>query len=226
MWLVLAFPQRQRRAPVAGPGQGPVHVVAQPLAVPAMLDVRRVPVGLLVLGQQLILGRGGADVPGRQCVVDQQRVAAPAVRVAVLVRLGPVQQPPVGQLLHQPRIGVLEEHAADDGHAVLELAVQPDRVHHRQPVGPGDLHVVGAEGRGQVDQAGAVLGSHEVPGQHDVRVRDLDQVERALVGGPKQVLTGEAGGDVPVLAEDLRHQGLGQHHTVPSPAPAGPRAST
>ena len=53
---------------------------------------RRLPVGPLVLGQQLVLDRGGADEPGRQRVVEQRRVAPPAVRVAVLVPLGPEQQ--------------------------------------------------------------------------------------------------------------------------------------
>src|SRR5262249_426478 len=65
----------------------PVPVVAQPLPVPAVLDRRRLPVGPLVLGQQPVLDLGSADEPGRQRVVEQRRVAPPAMRVAVLVRL-------------------------------------------------------------------------------------------------------------------------------------------
>src|SRR3712207_9381062 len=57
-----------------------------------ILDGLGVPVGLLVLGEQLVLDGAGADVPGRLRVVHERRVAAPAVRVAVLVALLAPQQ--------------------------------------------------------------------------------------------------------------------------------------
>ncbi len=76
-----AAPQRQRGAPVPVAGERPVDVVVQPVAVAAVLDVVRVPVRRLVLAQQPVLDRGGADVPGRLRVVEQRGVAAPAVRV-------------------------------------------------------------------------------------------------------------------------------------------------
>ena len=110
-----------------------------------MLDGRRLPVGPLVLGEQLVLDLGGADEPGRQRVVEQRRVAPPAVRVAVLVRLRPEQQPPVGEIPDQRPVGVLEEHPADHRHRVLEPAVRPDGIDHGQSVRPPGLHVVRAE---------------------------------------------------------------------------------
>ena len=94
-------PDRQRRAPVPVAGQRPVDVVVQPVAVAAGLDALGVPVGLLVLGEQLVLDRRRADVPGRLRVVHQRRVAAPAVRIAVLVALLPPQHAALLQVLDQ-----------------------------------------------------------------------------------------------------------------------------
>ena len=81
----LASPDRQRRAPVPVAGQRPVDVVSQPLAVAAPLDRLGVPGRSLVLPQECVLDRRRPDVPGRLCVVEQRRVAAPAMRVGVLV---------------------------------------------------------------------------------------------------------------------------------------------
>src|SRR3712207_7010696 len=83
--------------------------VAQPVAVAAPLDGRRVPVRLLVLGEQPVLDLARPDVPGRLRVVHQWRVAAPAVRVAVLVALLAEQDAALLQVLDQRRVGDLEE---------------------------------------------------------------------------------------------------------------------
>ena len=83
------------------------------------------------------------------------------MRVAVLVPLGAEQQAPVAQVLGQPLVGILEEHPADHRHVVLEPPVRPHRIDHRQPVRPRGLHVIGTEGRRQVDEPGAILRSHE-----------------------------------------------------------------
>src|SRR5690606_35620253 len=71
-----AAPDGQRGAPVAVAGQRPVDVVGQPVAVPAVLDGVREPVGALVLLQQPVLDGRGADVPGRLRVVEHGGVAA------------------------------------------------------------------------------------------------------------------------------------------------------
>ena len=82
-----AAPDGQRRAPVAVPGERPVDVALQPLAEPAVLDVLRMPADALVLPQQHVALRRGADEPGRLGPVDQRGAAPPAVGVAVRVRL-------------------------------------------------------------------------------------------------------------------------------------------
>ena len=155
-----ALPQGQRRAPVPAPRQRPVHVVAQPLAVPAITDGRRVPPRPRVLRQQLILDRGGADVPGRQRIVEQRRAAPPAVRVAVPVRLGP-EQPPRSAEVAISSARRPEEHPADQRQVLVEPAVRPDRVDHRQAVLPPGVQVVRAERGREVHQAGAVVGGDE-----------------------------------------------------------------
>ena len=166
--VLLAAPDRQRGAPVAVAGQRPVDVVVQPVAEAAVLDRVREPVGLLVLLEQAVLDGGGADVPGRLRVVEQRGVAAPAVRVAVLVRDVPEEQAARVEVLGERLVGLLEEDAADERDVLLEGAVGADRVHDRQAVGAADLEVVLTEGGGLVDQARAVLGGDVLGVDHVV----------------------------------------------------------
>ena len=57
-------PDRQRRAPVALAADRPVDVVLQPVAEAAVLDMLGHPVDRLVVRDQPLLLRRGADVPG------------------------------------------------------------------------------------------------------------------------------------------------------------------
>ena len=100
---VRAAPHRQRRAPVALARQRPVDVALQPVAEAPVLDVLGVPVDGLVGGQQAVLDLAGGDVPGGLGVVEQRRVAAPAVRIGVLVALGAQQPVAPAQVLDQVR---------------------------------------------------------------------------------------------------------------------------
>ncbi len=198
--MLAALPDGQRRAPVPGPRQGPVHVVAQPLPVPALLDAGRLPVRPLVLRQQLVLDLGGADVPGRQRVVQQRRMAPPAVRVAVVVEVLAEHQPTLGQVMGQDGVGVGEEHPAHQRHRREEPPIEPDRVDHRQPVGAAHLHVVRTERGRHVHEPGALFGAHEVSGHDHMSVRDFDQAERRAVAGPRQFAALDPGQNMPALA--------------------------
>ena len=102
----LVAPDRQRRAPVALAPERPVDVVLQPAAEAPVLDVLGVPVDGLVGGQQPVLDRGHADVPGRLGVVEQRRAAAPAVRVGVQQALGAEHPPARLEVLDQVGVGV------------------------------------------------------------------------------------------------------------------------
>src|SRR5690606_1197410 len=138
-----------------------------------------------------VADRGGPDVPGRQRVVQQRRVAAPAVRVAVLEVPAAEEQAALAQVFGQDLVGVLEELAADHRHVGLETAVGADRVDHRQAVPLADGHVVGAEGGRLVDQAGAVLDGDVIAQYHVVGAGDVHQGEGAAVGGVLQLGSGE-----------------------------------
>ena len=199
--IVLAAPDRQGSTPVPRSRQRPVDVVAQPVTVATPLDRRRVPVRGLVLSQQFILDRGGPDVPRRQRVVDQRRVAAPAVRVGVLVGHPLEQQPARGKVRHQGLVGVFEELPAHERHVGLEVAIGQHRVDHRQVVVAADREVIGAERGGEVHDAGTIGGGDEVPDDHVMRVRDLHQVERPTVVDTLEFAALETVQDLGVLAQ-------------------------
>ena len=160
-------PHRQRRAPVPIARERPVDVVLEPVAVAAVLDRGREPVRRLVLGEQAVLDRGRADVPGRQRVVHQRGVAAPAVRVGVRIADVAVEQAPGRQVSDQRLVRVLEEQPRDRAGLGAEVPVGGDRVDDRQAVAASHSQVVGAEGRRLVHQTGAVGRGHVV-GEHDV----------------------------------------------------------
>src|ERR1700723_2861021 len=92
-------PYRQGRTPVALARQRPVDVALEPVSEAPVLDVRRLPVDRLVGCQQLVLDLAGGDVPRGLGVVEQWRVAAPAMRIGVLVGLGPEQLAAAAQVL-------------------------------------------------------------------------------------------------------------------------------
>lgn len=73
-------------------------------------------------------------------------MAAPAVRVAVLVGQVPEQQAALGEVLGELLVGLLEEDAADQRDLVAEGAVRADGVDDGQAVGTADLEVVLTEG--------------------------------------------------------------------------------
>ena len=141
-----AAPDGQRGAPVAIAGERPVDVVVEPVAVATPLDRLRVPVGALVLPEEIVLDGGRLDVPGRLRVVDERRVASPAVRVGVLVAHVLGEQAASAQVIDQHVVGLLEEHPADEGEVCFEGAVGTHRVDDREAVGAAGDQVVGAEG--------------------------------------------------------------------------------
>ena len=201
--LAAALPDRQRRPPVAVAGERPVDVVLEPFAEPAVLDVLGVPPDLLVVGEQAVALARGRHVPARLRVVEERGAAAPAVRVGVLVDLLAEQQAALGEVVDQARghLRVLDEASLEPDDPVVELAVGGDRVVERRvlgrvedPVLGGDRVVVLAEGRGDVDEAGPVLGGDEIAG---------DDREPALLA------VGEVEDRAPVAAADqVRARGM------------------
>ena len=176
---VAAAPQRQRGAPVAVARDRPVDVALQPLAEAPVPHPLGVPADLPVDLQHPVLHRGGADVPGGLGVVEERRAAAPAVGVGVAVHLGAEQQAAGVEVGDQVGVGLLHQAVGEHPDGVGEAAVGPDRVGGVQPVVAGGGHVVLAEGRGDVDDPGAVPGRDERGVDHPVGA--LDVRERGLV---------------------------------------------
>jgi hypothetical protein len=177
-----------------------------------VLDVLRVPVDRLVGGEQLFPLRRRAHVPVRLGVVDQRRVAAPAVGVGVLVLAGAEQPARVAQGLDDRRVGVAHVHAGERARALVEGAVGADRVVDRQAVLGGQAEVVLAEGGARVDHARAVLDRDEVAGEHGVALLAVvgDVGKGRLVAQAEQVGAREALLDLGLLPEHALDERLGQ----------------
>ncbi len=210
------FPHGQRGAPVALAAQGPVDVILQPVAEAPVFDVLGHPVDLLVEGYHLIFVLAGADIPGAAGVVQQGRVAAPAEGVGVGDRPGGEEQAAGGQILDDQRVGVFDEPAGPGADLGDELAVVVNGHDHRQVIFQGGGHILGAEGRGGVHQAGAVLGGHVIL-EDDVirRFVGVDEGEQRLVAFAFELLPFVRVDDgVGLVAEDLLQQGAGQDQAL------------
>ena len=126
---------------------------------------------------------GGLHVPARLRVVEQRRIAAPAVRIGVQVGLG-AQQPAVSlQRRDDVGVGLLDEAPGEVGDSTIETAAGVDRVLQRDPVLLSEPEVVLAEGDRGVHEPGPLLGGDEVGQQHRVAAGAVvgDVVEGRLV---------------------------------------------
>ena len=77
-------PDRDRRSPVSGAGDGPVFYFCQPVSEALFANIIRIPVYCIVVGNQLIFEFAHFNVPGRFCIINQRCAASPAVWVIVL----------------------------------------------------------------------------------------------------------------------------------------------
>ncbi len=190
--VLRADPHGQRGSPVPLAGQRPVDVVLQPVPVAAVLDVLGIPVRVLVGAQQVVLPRRRAHVPGGPGHVQQRGRTPPAQGIGVLVVLCGDQQSPCVQVLHQQRVGVLDE---DPAHELRTLVGELPRVVHLcvrgPPLTPTRREVVGAESGRDVDDAGALIHRDEVGRDDAMRVAVLDVRIRRLVVRAHQERPGE-----------------------------------
>ena len=126
-------------------------------------------------------------------------------------------------------IGVLHEGARPRGGAaggVDERGGRADRVEHREPLGVGDLAVDLAERGREVHDARAVVDGHEVGGDDArPRRRQLEEVERALVVQPDQLVDRDRAEHLGVVAQhvgDARRT----HHQVAARRSSDPSTRT
>src|SRR5581483_8013775 len=132
----------------------------------AVLDVPGVPVDGLVGGQQVVLAGRGGDVPARFAPVDERGTAPPAMRVRVRIGVAAEQEPFGLQPVVDGGVGGTDLLAAQPVDVVGEGPVGSDGIEGRQAVGSADVTVDLTEGRGQVDQPGALIGG-DVVGRDD-----------------------------------------------------------
>ena len=214
---LLVAPDGQRRAPVAVAADRPVARAFQPPAEAAVADVLRDPADAAVGGQHPFLEIAlDPDEPGGDGAVDQRRVAAPAERVVVDDGALGEQGAGRAQGAGDRRVGVLDELAGVLGHLVGEAAVGVDRADHGNAGALAEQMVVLAETGGDVDDAGAVIGGHEVGGHHPERafVAQLREVaEQRFVAHGQELrdrLLGDRGDLRLALAEHRVQAGAGQ----------------
>ncbi len=185
---VVRHPHGQRGTPEPVARDVPVARVLQPLAELAVLDVLGHPVDLLVDLDHPVLELRDRDEPRRHRALDQRAVAAPAVRVRVVVGLV-AQQQTRGLEVADDRLVRLEDVHAPVGRDLLgELAARVHRDDDLDARGVGDDLVLLTEGGGDVHDARAVLGGDVVRRQHLVGVLAAqEEVERRRVLAADQV---------------------------------------
>ena len=211
----VAAPDGQGRAPVAVAAQRPVHVVFQPLAEASGLGVLRIPVNLLIQGDQTVAIGAGADEPGLLGPVEQGRIAAPAERIRMLVFARSVQQTACGQFFLDGRVRVLDEYAGPRRHFCLEFALSIYGLDDGQAVLGPHGHVVGSERGRDVNDPCPFVGADEVA-RHNVAVIDLLRIEgvQRLVVNAQQVAALQTLGHLVSGIQHGVHQVGGQDQQV------------
>ena len=125
---------------------------------------------------------GDLHKPARHSPVDQRIVAAPAVRIAVIVGVEPHQFACTTKGADDFLVGVEHLHALEVGHLTGEFSSRVHRVADRDAGSVGHQLVLLTKGRGDMHHARAVLGGDVVGLQHLVGVGGTGEVgEQRLV---------------------------------------------
>ena len=169
-----AVHRRDRHAPGALARDAPVGAVGDhpldPRPAPAG-DPARVGDGLQGPGAQVLRLHGDEPLGGGQ--EDHRLVAAPAVRVLVVIVLAVPQPPPLGQGRLDLRVRVPDLQAGEQLDGVVVAAGGVERGVDLQPVLDAGVVVVGAVARGGVHRAGAGV-QRDVVTEHAERVARVE----------------------------------------------------
>ena len=190
---IVGFPHRDRRPPEAVAADVPVAGVGEPVAEDAVLDVLRHPGDALVELDHALAEGGDLDVPGRDRLVDQRLVGPPAVRIIVVVGLVADDDAVRLEVADDVLVRLEDVLAGIGRHLAGEVALEIDRVDHRDAGGLRHRHVVLAEGRGDVDDAGALAELDEGAAEDDEGfLGRREEREHRLVAPPDQFRALEA----------------------------------
>ncbi len=151
-------------------------------------------------------------------------MAAPAVRVGVLIGEVTEHEASLLEVSDEGLVGLLEEHPADDRHLVAEVSIGLKGIDDGKSVAAAGEEVIRTEGGSLMHEAGAIVGGHVVGEEHEVGIGDVDEVEGPVVANPLERGPGHRLEDSDlILTEDrwnelLRHDEqlvlLGAHHGV------------
>ena len=152
---VRALPDRKWCPPVAVSGDAPVLDILQPVTKTALSDCRRDPVDGVVVVDQLLLDRRHPDEPGLARIVDQRRIASPAVRILVLELRRIVQLSLLVEVAQNQRIRLLDEDACIR-RLLRQLTLSVDKLHERKIIGLPDSAVVLTKCRCNMNDTGTI----------------------------------------------------------------------
>ena len=152
----LALVDRQRQPVVAAPRDVPVAHVAEPV-VHALAHVRRRPLDRGVRVEQRLPQLVDRDEPVVRHPPDERRVAAPAVRVAVLVLSSLEEEARLGEATDDLVGGFRGREPVKPAVRVVEVACLVHRSEHGQVVDPAELEVLLARSRRDVHDAASLL---------------------------------------------------------------------
>ena len=107
-----------------------------------------------------------AEEPLRRRAEDHRRLVAPAMRVAVVIRLEMDQPPALAQRLDDLRVRIEHREAFEQRRARDEAAIVADRVVDRQAIAPAHLVIVRAVAGRRVHGAGAGIERHVIAEDH------------------------------------------------------------
>ena len=156
MTAVLAYPNRQRSAPVTFAAESPVYNVFKEVAHAAVLYGLGQPVYALIVLDKLIAHGSHLYEPAFAGVIDERGIAAPAERIAVLKRYFRKQRAALLQILQYHRVGLLNEGACPRG-ILGHVAAGVHHLNKGYVVIAANAIVVLTEGRGVMDYARAVV---------------------------------------------------------------------
>ena len=164
---LFAYPNGQRRTPVAVAREPPVDDVFEEVAHAPRFDGFGHPVDGIVGFDEFVLDSRDLDEPALAGVVQERRVAPPAVRIAVFVHEFLEQQPLLFEHGDDALVRFFDERTREIGDGRLEAAALVHHVDDGQTVLLSDAVVVLAEGGRDVYDARAVR-QRDVPVAHDV----------------------------------------------------------
>ena len=198
--LRIRHPDRDRRTPVAVPGDVPVARTFQPLAELPVTDMRGHPFDLLVQLHHAVAELGHRNKPRRQRHVDQRLAGTPGMRVGVLDRLVTQYPTLLLEVTDDVLISIKHQLPLIVRHQRSKLSVHVHRDHHIDAVLLAGDHIVLTKGRGLMDNTGAIFGGHVVRVQNFKGVWLVAEIIKdRLVGQALQLRTGVCGQHLVVI---------------------------